>query len=327
MRAVLASPERVAALVQIGSESGVFTDEETVGFSEWVSQSQTTPLNGEVRFGVAKMLFGASTVAQHWWSEWERADRSKITFPADALINRDDITNALVDISCPSLVIHGTADEGSTCGKRKTPCSDRIGLFMNYKSNESKEPLRRSFLHKGTSLFLLLGAVGPSIITSREASAKQSETPACDAPTPPAMTGPFFTPRSPERTSLVEKGIKGDRMTLTGRVIGTDCKPIRGALLDFWQTDGLGNYDNRGYKLRGHQFTDENGAFSLETVVPGEYPGRTPHLHVRVRRSGGALLTTQLYFPGHPKNGPDFLFDERLVMKYVAPEFRFDFVI
>jgi len=117
MRAVLASPERVATLVQIGSESGVFIDEEKIEFSEWVSQSQTTPLNAEIRFGVAKMLFGASTVAQHWWSEWERADRSKITFPADALINRDDITNALVDISCPSLVIHGTADEGGTIEK------------------------------------------------------------------------------------------------------------------------------------------------------------------------------------------------------------------
>ena len=61
--AVLASPERVAALVLIGSESGVFTDEEKVGFSEWVSQSQATPLNVEVRFGVVKMLFGASTVS------------------------------------------------------------------------------------------------------------------------------------------------------------------------------------------------------------------------------------------------------------------------
>ena len=117
MRAVLASPERVAALVLIGSESGVFTDEEKVGFSEWVSQSQATPLNAEVRDGVAKMLFGSSPVSQHWWSRWERAYRSKITFPADALINRDDITNALVDMSCPSLVIHGTADEGGTIEK------------------------------------------------------------------------------------------------------------------------------------------------------------------------------------------------------------------
>ena len=129
MRAALASPERVAALVLIGSESGVFTDEEKVGFSEWVSQWQTTPLNAGVRDGVAKMLFGSSTVAQHWWSEWERADRSKITFPADALINRDDITNALVDISCPSLVIHGTADEGVAIEKGRKLA---IGLRSQY---------------------------------------------------------------------------------------------------------------------------------------------------------------------------------------------------
>jgi len=198
---------------------------------------------------------------------------------------------------------------------------------MSDKSNESREPPRRSFLQEGANLFLLLGAVGPSIITSRKASAKQPETPVCNAPTLPAMTGPFFTPRSPERTSLIEKGTNGDRMMLTGRVLGADCKPIAGALLDFWQTDGSGNYDNIGYKLRGHQFADKNGAFSLQTVVPGEYPGRTPHLHVRVRGSSGPLLTTQLYFPGHPKNEPDFLFDERLVMKYVASEFRFDFVL
>jgi len=112
LRAALGSPERVAALVLIGSESGVFTDEEKTGFSDWVRQWQETPLPTGVRDAVTQMLFGPSPIAEDWHIKWEQADRSQIYFPADALINRDDISTALVDIACPSLVIHGTADEG-----------------------------------------------------------------------------------------------------------------------------------------------------------------------------------------------------------------------
>jgi len=62
---------------------------------------------------------------------------------------------------------------------------------------------------------------------------------------------------------------------------------------------------NTGYRLRGHQFTDEAGRYALETVVPGLYPGRTRHLHVKVQAPNQPVLTTQLYFPGQPSNATD----------------------
>ena len=71
---------------------------------------------------------------------------------------------------------------------------------------------------------------------------------------------------------------------------------------------------NTGYRLRGHQFTDEAGHYSLETVVPGLYPGRTRHLHVKVQAPNQPILTTQLYFPGEPANATDGLFNPHLLM-------------
>jgi protocatechuate 3,4-dioxygenase beta subunit len=122
----------------------------------------------------------------------------------------------------------------------------------------------------------------------------------CGAPTPPDMEGPFYTPGAPMRASLVEPGAKGERVILTGRVLGPDCKPVAGALLDFWQADEKGEYDNKGFRYRGKVTADGDGRYRLETILPAEYPGRPRHLHVKVQRPGGRALTTQLYFPGEP---------------------------
>jgi protocatechuate 3,4-dioxygenase beta subunit len=142
-------------------------------------------------------------------------------------------------------------------------------------------------------------------------------TPACDDgddPTPAQTEGPYFTPNSPERASLLEAGMAGDRLTVAGTVLATDCRPLRRALLDFWQADADGRYDNQGYRLRGHQFTDADGRFRLDTVVPGRYPGRTRHIHVKVQAPDGPVLTTQLYFPGEPANAGDGIFREELLL-------------
>jgi protocatechuate 3,4-dioxygenase beta subunit len=159
-------------------------------------------------------------------------------------------------------------------------------------------------------------------------------TPACDNgddPTPAQTEGPYFTPNSPERRDLAAAGIPGDRLELAGRVLDTSCRPIAGALLDFWQADGRGAYDNDGYRLRGHQFSDRRGRFRLSTVLPGRYPGRTPHIHVKVQRPRGKVLTTQLYFPGEGQNGADPIFDEELLVQLSRggrrAEARFDFVL
>jgi protocatechuate 3,4-dioxygenase beta subunit len=132
--------------------------------------------------------------------------------------------------------------------------------------------------------------------------------------TPPQTAGPFFKPRSPERKSLLETGIQGNRIVLEGIVRSTKCKPVQGALVDIWQADGSGTYDNAGYRLRGHQFADAAGRYRFETIVPGVYPGRTRHFHVRVQAPNRPVLTTQLYFPGEPENQRDFIFNSKLVV-------------
>jgi protocatechuate 3,4-dioxygenase beta subunit len=142
-------------------------------------------------------------------------------------------------------------------------------------------------------------------------------TPACDDnddPTLEQTEGPFYTPKTPERTSLIEPGVSGTKLVVTGFVLTTACKPVAGALLDFWQADDKGEYDNAGYKLRGHQFADDQGRYSLETIVPGLYPGRTRHIHVKVQAPNQPILTSQLYFPGEARNQSDGIFQPELLM-------------
>ena len=100
---------------------------------------------------------------------------------------------------------------------------------------------------------------------------------------------------------LVEPGMPGRRLALEGFVVTRSCRPVFGALLDFWHADAIGEYDNKGFRLRGHQFADALGRYRLSTILPGLYPGRTRHVHVKVRMPSGRLLTTQLYFPGEPR--------------------------
>lgn len=128
--------------------------------------------------------------------------------------------------------------------------------------------------------------------------------PACSGLTPPQMEGPYYTPDTPERNSLLEEGMPGTRLVLVGYVLDQDCQPLPNAWLDFWQADSNGAYDNAGYRLRGHQFTDSQGRYYLETVLPGLYSSRPiEHIHVKVRPEGGAEVTSQLYFPDQPVDG------------------------
>jgi protocatechuate 3,4-dioxygenase beta subunit len=192
-------------------------------------------------------------------------------------------------------------------------------------------PPRREFLEAALALpAAIVLAGGPARAQERRLAA----TPSCPdqgTPTPPQTAGPFFKPRSPRRVSLLEPGVAGPPIVVAGSVLSTDCRPIPGALLDFWQADGRGEYDNAGFRLRGHQFADEQGRYRLETVVPGLYPGRTRHIHVRVQAPNQPPLTTQLYFPDEPGNRGDGIFRPELVMAVrdagSAKAAGFDFVL
>lgn len=142
-------------------------------------------------------------------------------------------------------------------------------------------------------------------------------TPACgddDDVTPQQTAGPFYTPNTPERTNLREEGMAGSALLVGGLVLDTACQPVAGALLDFWHADDAGEYDNVGYRLRGHQFADADGRYTLETILPGLYPGRTRHIHVMVQAPNQPVLVTQLYFAGEPGNANDGIYNPALEM-------------
>jgi len=153
--------------------------------------------------------------------------------------------------------------------------------------------------------------------------------PICAAPTLSQTDGPYYTPNTPERHSLLEEGMPGTRLILVGYVLDQNCQPLANAWLDFWQANANGEYDNVGFRLRGHQFTDAQGRYYLETVVPGEYPGRTEHIHVKIQAEGGEVVTSQLYFPDVPANQQDGIFDPSLIMQiddkgeYLLANFNF----
>jgi len=190
-------------------------------------------------------------------------------------------------------------------------------------------PTRRAILGVGA-----FAAGSLLTIDAGLAQAPLPATPAChdgDEATLRQTEGPFFKPSSPERTELLEEGMAGQPIELIGFVLSRACKPYAGALLDFWQADDKGRYDNSGFRLRGHQFSDTEGRYRLRSILPGVYTGRTRHIHVKVQPRGGRVLTTQLYFPGEPQNRSDGLFRSELLMRTARNAGglagRFDFVL
>jgi protocatechuate 3,4-dioxygenase beta subunit len=196
-----------------------------------------------------------------------------------------------------------------------------------------RELTRRRLLELGLALppLAVLASKG-GLFEAEPALAATPMIADADDPTPPLTEGPYFKRSSPLRRSIVPRGAAGTALTLTGRVLTTSGRPVAHALLDFWQADGRGAYDNSGFRFRGHQFTDSKGRYKLLTVVPGIYPGRTKHIHVKAQRPRGSVLTTQLFFPGVARNRTDSIFTaECLVQGWRVVNrrrlARFDFVL
>lgn len=164
-------------------------------------------------------------------------------------------------------------------------------------------------------------------------------TPACDAgaTTPWVSEGPFYAPATPLRFDLRPPGLGGITLHLAGRVLDAQCRPLRHAVLDVWQTDPTGRYDHFGYEFRGHQFTDAEGRYELLTLLPASYRflgfWRRRHIHVKVAAPRHRPLTSQVFFPfGEDAGFEDFSFDRRLVCRVLREgssgvEARFDFVL
>jgi protocatechuate 3,4-dioxygenase beta subunit len=178
-----------------------------------------------------------------------------------------------------------------------------------------------------------------TFLSARHLSAQTSAfplplTPACRDDheiTPSSTEGPFYKPQSPLRSDLTSELSGGVRLRIGGHVVDRSCRPIPDAVVELWQADGNGQYDNTGNRLRGYQRTDGGGRWSFTTVIPGLYTGCTRHIHFKVQRPRGRVLTTQLFFPGEPGNERDYQFTPQLLLEIekIASERlgRYDFVI
>ncbi len=165
--------------------------------------------------------------------------------------------------------------------------------------------------------------MGKSLITSRrefvgaglallpflkfEACAVAAET--C-GPTVRGAGGPFYKEGAPWRSRLCGADEPGERLAVAGRVTAADtCAPLKGAVVDVWQADAAGRYDNERFNLRGRVRTDDAGLYSFETVLPGNYTDggfqRARHIHYIITAPGYAPLTTECYFEGEPRNRTD----------------------
>jgi protocatechuate 3,4-dioxygenase beta subunit len=195
-----------------------------------------------------------------------------------------------------------------------------------------KQLTRRRLLELGLVLPPLTALAGSDLFAAQALAATPEILDADDDPTPALTEGPYFTPSSPKRKTIVPAGAAGTRLTLTGRVLTTSGKPVQNALIDVWQADARGVYDNSGYRFRGHQLTDAKGRYTLFSVVPGLYTGRTKHIHVKVQAPHKPVLTTQLFFPNVAANRGDSIFtSECLISGWKLANGRrvgrFDFVL
>ena len=144
--------------------------------------------------------------------------------------------------------------------------------------------------------------------------------------------GAFYKHGSPERKKIAERGTPGTKLTLKGRVLDRGTNPVPHAWLDFWQADSQGEYDMMGFNLRGHQYADHDGSFTLETVKPAGYEDRAAHINVKVRAAKNTpILTTQLFFPDDDRTCDDPLFEQETVVDLTdvkgGQEANFDFVV
>jgi protocatechuate 3,4-dioxygenase beta subunit len=189
------------------------------------------------------------------------------------------------------------------------------------------DPIRRRLL--------MASALAVTGLAFDDAAAEPlAPTPQChdgDEPTVRQTEGPYFKPSSPERADLAEPNTRARLVELSGLVLTRSCRPVARALVDLWHADERGDYDNSGFRYRGHLFTDADGRYRFRTIVPALYPGRTRHYHVKVQAPQQSLLTTQLYFPNEPTNRRDGLFRRELLMRMAEAgdglSARFDFVL
>ena len=168
--------------------------------------------------------------------------------------------------------------------------------------------------------------------TSQSPQQQQQQNSFCKL-TESDMLGPFYKEDAPFKQRLGEGVKEGERLIITGKVMDNRCQPIKGAILDVWQANSTGEYDNEGFTLRGKVKTNNDGTYLIDTIIPNEYSAgditRPGHVHLKVGAPNQPILTTQLYFEGDPYLSG--LEDKSLILKPTdengTKKANFDFVI
>jgi hypothetical protein len=134
-------------------------------------------------------------------------------------------------------------------------------------------------------------------------------------PTLAQTEGPYYRSPNPE-TTFMRIGADGPLLNFRGRVVDTNCNPIPWTWVALWHADPAGAYDNTAPfdRYRATYFADANGEFEFETIIPGLYPGRTKHIHIKLDGANTNMLTTQFYFPGVPQNQTDGIYNAALLI-------------
>ena len=190
----------------------------------------------------------------------------------------------------------------------------------------------KKFLAILITLTILIAAVTFSSKSSPSVTVESVQTkPVCSGiPTPQQTEGPYYKADSPQRNNIAQN-LPGEKIIITGFVFDKNCDPVPNVWLDFWHTDSKGVYDNFGYNLRGHQYTDASGRYQLETIIPSAYERRPPHIHVKIKAPNGIILTSQMYFPNESLNKTDSIFNPALTMEVTntsdGKEAKFNFVL
>ncbi len=144
--------------------------------------------------------------------------------------------------------------------------------------------------------------------------------------TPSQTEGPFYPNKLPLDTDndllVINDGITpgvGEITHLTGKVLDAKGNPVKNAVVEIWQCDANGVYlhtadsdkkkdkQDKNFQGFGRFVTASSGEYYFRTIKPVPYPGRTPHIHFKVKHGRKDLLTTQLYVKGHPGNDKDFI--------------------
>ena len=186
---------------------------------------------------------------------------------------------------------------------------------------------------RASALIIAAPAIWVSSRTQAQAQAQsdgQANTPSPDSRaiqpterryTPAQMEGPFYPVVMPKDADfdLLRNGARqyrrGAPVWVQGTVTDLSGKPVSGAVVEIWQSDQDGHYDHPGDGNRadpdfqgfGRFNVGSDGQYRFRTIRPTRYPGRTPHIHFKVKLGQRELLTTQLYVDGDPGNAGDML--------------------